>query len=274
MGFFRRLKTGWALTKDSFTVLRGRPDLLLFPLISGIAGLLYIGLLFAGSYVLELFESQVTGAVVLFLFYFGTSFVAAFFNAGLTYCTREAFEGRHASVTQGLAEAWTHKGPLFAFAFISATVGLLLRAIENQDNLVAKIAATIFSVAWSIIAYFVVPVIVFEDVGVFEMFERSGQTFKNTWGETAGANFGIGLISFLFMAIGLVFAGLLAVGSMSVAGGPGLLVGGGLGLLVVLTIYLFVTALGAVTKTALYVFATDGKRPTAFRNVDLSRSDW
>jgi hypothetical protein len=271
MGLFARLKMGWNLSKDSFSVLRGDPELALFPLVSGIAGLLYIALLFGGSYVLGLFQSDATGFAVLFLLYLGTAFIAAFFNAGLVYSAREAFEGREPSLRSGLAAAWRHKGPLFAWAVISAVVGMILRAIEQQDNLVAKLVAMLFSAAWSIITYFIIPVIVFEDVGVTEMFKRSGETFKNTWGETAGASFGVGLIMAVFVLLGLLVAGVVFVAFSSVAGSLGVFVAVGVGAISLLAVYLFGSALGIVAKTALYVYATGGQRPSEFENVDFQR---
>jgi hypothetical protein len=271
MGIFARLKMGWNLSKDSLLVLRNNPELALFPLISGVAGLLYIALLFGGSFVTGLFESQSTGFVVLFLFYLGTAFIAAFFNAGLVYGAREAFGGRNPSVRGSLAEAWSHKTPLFVWAVISATVGLIIRAIQQQDNIVGQIAATLFSVAWSIITYFIIPVIVFEDVGPLEMFKRSGETFKNTWGETAGANFGVGLVSALFMLVGLAVAVAVFFALGGFGGGPGFLVAAAIGVVVVLVATLLSTALGAIAKTALYVYATEGKRPPEFDNVDFDR---
>jgi hypothetical protein len=271
MGFFARLKTGWRLAKDSFTVLRKQPELMVFPLISGVAGLLFIALLFGGSYVIGAFESQALGIAVLFVFYLGTSFLAAFFNGGLVYSARNAFEGRDPSVKRGLREAWTHVRPLLAYAIISAIVGLLLRAIENQDNLAAQVAAIFVSVAWSVVTYFIIPVIIFEDVGVREMFERSGETFKNTWGETAGANFGIGLFSFAVMAVGLLIAAAIMLLFTSSAGTGGFVVGAVIAGTMLLGIFLFVSALGVVAKTALYVYATTGERPSEFRNVDFER---
>ena len=211
------------------------------------------------------------GFAVLFLFYLGTAFIAAYFNAALVFSAREAFEGRDPSFRAGLAEAWTHKGPLLAWAVISAVVGVLIRAIEQQDNVLADVAAMLFSVAWSIITYFVVPVIVFEDVGVTEMFSRSGETFKNTWGETAGANFGVGLVSFLFVLAGVVVAVAVTVLLSSAAGSGGFLVGAAIGGVVVLAAFLFASALGPIAKTALYVYATEGRRPPAFENVDFDR---
>ncbi|WP_136717388.1 DUF6159 family protein [Halorientalis salina] len=271
MGIFARLKMGWNLSKDSFLVLKRQPELALFPLISGIAGLLYIALLFGGSFVAGLFDAQSTGFAVLFLFYLGTAFIAAYFNAALVYSAREAFEGREPTLKSGLAEAWKHKGPLFAWAIISAVVGMIMRAIEQQDNLLADVAALLFSVAWSIITYFIIPVIVFEDVSVTEMFKRSGETFKNTWGETAGANFGVGLVSLLFVVVGIVIAVGVTFLLSSAVGSGGFVVGAVIGAVIVLAMFLFASALGAIAKTALYVYATEGQRPSEFENVDFDR---
>lgn len=270
MGIFARLKMGWSLARDSFGVLRDQPELALFPLLSGVAGLVFVGLLFGGSAVLGLFEGA-AGYVVLVLFYLGSAFIAAFFNAGLVYCAREAFAGREPSVRDGIDAAWRQRVPLFAWAVASATVGLLLRAIESQDNIVASILAAIVSVGWSILTYFIVPVIVFEDVGVGEMFRRSGETFKETWGETAGASFGVGIITALFTLAGLAVAAIVFVALGSVVGAAGFAVGVGLAVVFVLVAFLAAAALGAIAKTALYVYATEGERPAAFDDVDFER---
>ncbi|WP_336001015.1 DUF6159 family protein [Halorientalis halophila] len=271
MGILSRLKMGWNLSMDSLRVLRKQPSLTLFPVISGIAGLLFIALLFGGSYVLGLFEGTMA-YVVLFVLYLGTAFIASFFNAGLVYSARESFHGGTPSVGEGLRAAWRHKTPLFVWALASATVGMLLRAIEGQDNLVANLLAMVVSVAWSIITYFIVPVIVFEEVGPVEMFTRSGETFKNTWGETAGANFGVSLVSILFGLVGLLVAAavFLALGGLG-GGTAGVVVAAAIAAVVILGVFLLSSALGAIAKTALYVYATEGKRPPEFDNVDFAR---
>lgn len=268
MGIFTRLKTGWQLSMGSFRVIRGNPRLALFPLIAGIAGLVYMALLFGGSFVVGLFESNVTGFAVLFLFYLGSAFIAAFFNAALVWSVREAFRGRPVSLRAGLAAAWRHKTQLFIWAVISAVVGVILRAIEGQDNLVAKLLAMVVSVAWGIITYFIIPVIVFEDVGIREMFTRSGRTFKDTWGETAGASFGVGLVTVAFTAVGLAFA---AVIFFAVGGPAGVFAAIAVGAVVVLGAFLLASALAATAKTALYVYATENESPPEFSDVDFSR---
>jgi hypothetical protein len=147
---------------------------------------------------------------------------------------------------------------------------VILRAIESQDSPVAEIVAAAFGVAWGILTYFVVPVIVFEDVSVSEMFRRSGGTFKRTWGETAGAGFGVGIVTALFTLVGLAVAVVLflALGGT----GLGFLLAVAVGVLVVLAAYLLGTTLGSVAKTALYVYATEGSRPDGFEDVDFANA--
>lgn len=271
MGIFSRLKMGWNLSMDSLRVLRKQPELALFPVLSGIAGMIFIALLFAGSYVLDLLHGQL-GIVVLFALYLGTAFIASFFNAALVYSARESFAGREPSVRSGIAAAWRHKTPLFVWALASATVGMILRAIEREDNLVANVLALLVSVAWSVITYFIVPVIVFEDVGPLEMFSRSGETFKRTWGETAGASFGVGLVTGLFVVVGIVLSAVVffALGGLG-AGGAGMVAAIAIAAVVLLVAALGSAALGAIAKTALYVYATEGKQPPEFENVDFAR---
>jgi energy-converting hydrogenase Eha subunit B len=173
-------------------------------------------------------------------------------------------------MSEGLAAAWRNRRPLFVWAVVSAVVGVLLNALESADNPLADLASFLFSVAWSVLTYFVVPVIVFEDVDGRAMFERSGETFKRTWGETAGASFGVGIVTVLFTLVGLALAALVffALGGTGVGVVVAILFGG----LVLLTSYLLGSTLGSVAKTALYVYATEGNRPAPFENVDFENA--
>jgi hypothetical protein len=268
MGFLARLKTGWALSMDSLDVLRAEPSLALFPAVAGLAGTVYLVLVLGGAVLLTGGDPGPLLYVALFVVYLGTAFVAAFFSAALTYNAREVFRGRDPTLSEGLAAAWRNRGELLAWAVVSAVVGVVLRAVESQDSPVAEIAAAVFGVAWGILTYFVVPVIVFENVSVSEMFRRSGRTFRETWGETAGAGFGVGIVTALFTLVGLAVAAVLflALGGT----GLGFLLAAAVGVLVVLAAYLLGTTLGSVAKTALYVYATEGSRPDGFEDVDFA----
>jgi hypothetical protein len=270
MGFFSRLKTGWALSVDSFRVLREEPSLTVFPAVAGVASTIYLALILGGAFVLFGTDFGLLTYAALFVVYLGTSFIAAFFSAALMYNAREVFHGRNPTLGEGLAAAWRNRRPLFAWAVISAVVGVILNALESSDTPLADLASIVFSVAWSILTYFVVPVIVFEDVSVREMFERSGQTFKETWGENVGASFGVGIITVLFTVAGLAVAAvvLFALGGT----GAGILVAIVVAVLVVVAAYLGGTTLSAVAKTALYMYATEGDQPEQFRDVDFQNA--
>jgi hypothetical protein len=270
MGFVSRLKTGWALSVDSFQVLRQEPSLTVFPAVAGIASTIYLALILGGAFVLLGTDIGVLTYLALFVVYLGTSFIAAFFSAALMYNAREVFHGRDPTLGEGLSAAWRNKRPLFAWAVISAVVGVVLNVLESQDNPLSEIASLLFSVAWSILTYFVVPVIVFEDVSVREMFERSGETFTQTWGENVGASFGVGIITILFTLVGLAVA---AVVFVALGGtGAGVLVAIVVAVLVVVAAYLGGTTLSAVAKTALYMYATEGDRPSQFEDVDFQNA--
>lgn len=146
----------------------------------------------------------------------------------------------------------------------------MIRVIERENNIVAQILVGVFAVAWSVMTFFVVPVIVFRDPSVTEMFEASARTFKNTWGESIGALGTIDVVTFLLMLGGVVLGGLTFV----VTTGLGtvqllvtLLIGGtavSVGLLVG-------KALSGIAKTALYVYATERTAPDEFDDMDFSR---
>lgn len=271
MGFFTRLKMGWSLTKDSIQVLRGDPELVAFPLVGSIAGLCYVGLLLGGSTLLLGAEFGVAQYVVLFVLYAGSTFIASFTTAALMHETRRAFHGEEPSFKSGLRAAWRTKNTLLVWSLVSATVGIIIRMIEGQDTLLAQLLASLVSVGWSILTYFIVPVITFEDVGIREAIARSGTTFKDTWGETAGAHFGVGIVTILVMLpVVLVAGGLVVLLSM---GGSTLGLGAGLAIaaILVLAAYLFTMALSSIARLALYVYATEGERPSAFENVEFDR---
>lgn len=269
MGFFARLKTGWALAMDSLDVLRDHPRLALFPLLAGIAGAVYVGLLTGSAYLITGPDAGPASLAVLFLVYLGSTFIASYFTAALTYNTREALEGREPSMRAGLAAAWHEKGTLLTWAVVSAIVGVALRVIEKQDSPVARIVAGIFSVSWGILTYFVIPVIVFEEVGAREMFERSGRTFRDTWGETTGAGFGVGIVTILFVLAGIALA---AVVFVVLGGAVGLLGAIAVGAIAILVAFLLGNTLGTIARTALYLYATEGEQPAAFDDVDFSRA--
>src|SRR5690242_19640041 len=100
------------LAKQSFRVLKDNPQLVLFPIVSGIATLLVLGS-FAVPVILYFIAHQQTKVEHLdavwylgsFAFYAISYFVVIFFNSGLVWCSHEILSGRPATFKQGIAEA-------------------------------------------------------------------------------------------------------------------------------------------------------------------------
>jgi hypothetical protein len=272
MGLLGRLKIGFGMVRRSGRVLRAHPKLLAFPLLGGLSGIAFIVTLFGSLFLAGSLLEDPGPALyaALFVAYVVETFVASFFSAALVSATRTAFRGQEPTIRDAMATAWNRKGPLLVWSVIAAIVGVIIRAIESNDNLVAQILAGVFAVAWSVMTYFVVPVIVFRDPSVREMFSESARTFKSTWGESVGAMGTIGAVTFLLALPGVALGALTFVVAPFGAGPQVLaavLVGGSallLGLLVG-------QSLTGVAKTALYRYATGHSAPEHFDDMDFDR---
>ena len=94
---FERITTGWELAKQSVHVLRLDKELLLFPLVSGIACLLLMasfalrllqsGILENSEAEWKQWQSKPLTYVILFAHYFLNYFVIIFFNSVCIYAT-------------------------------------------------------------------------------------------------------------------------------------------------------------------------------------------
>jgi len=268
MRVFSRLAVGFGMARRSGRVLRAHPKLLVFPLLGGISGIAFIATLFGSLLLTD--SVQDPGVVLygaLFVAYLVETFVASFFTAALVAATRTVFRGEEPSIRGALAAAWQRKLPLLAWSVVAAIVGVIIRIIESEDNLVAQILASVFAVAWGVMTYFVVPVIVFRDPSLTEMFSESANTFKNTWGESIGAMATIDVFSLLLALAGLALGALTFV----VTAGTGIqplaaVVIGGSGFVFGL---LLGKALSGIAKTALYVYATESTAPAFFDDMDF-----
>lgn len=272
MGLLDRLKIGFGMARRSGRVLKAHPKLLVFPLVGGVSGIAFLLTLFGSLFVTGPLLQEPGPAIyaALFVAYLVETFIASFFTAALVVATRTVFHGDEPSIRGALSAAWERKLPLLVWSVVAALIGVVLRIIEGQDNIVAQVAAALFAVAWSVMTYFVVPVIVFRDPTVSEMFTESARTFKDTWGESIGAMGTIDAVTGLLVLVGGVLGAVTFV--LTTGLGPvqlvaTILVGGTL----VMAGMLLGKALTGVAKTALYVYATEDTAPEFFDDMDFNK---
>jgi hypothetical protein len=155
------------------------------------------------------------------------------------------------------------------WAAASATVGIILKAIESRSEKIGQIVVGLLGTAWSIATYFVVPVLVVEKLGPVDAAKRSVAILKKAWGESIVANFGIGLFVFLatLPGIALIVVGAFLAATQSLALGITVVV---LGVVWTMLVSLISSTLNTIIIAALYLYAADGETPQHF-NGELLR---
>jgi hypothetical protein len=273
MGFFDRLAFGWRLGTTSLGVVTRDKTLMLFPILSGISGLLLFAAFVFGigpenlRAQLELAEQtdQLPPLyyAIAFAMYFGLAFIAVYFNVALIGAAQQSLAGKDTTIGDGLAVANQHIGKVAAWALLSGTVGLLLNAIERSGKL-GGIVRSILGAAWAVITYFIVPVMIFENQAPTAAIGRSVSLMKASWGENVGAQVGIGLVtSLVIVAIVVVAVG----GTMLVPQAGAVLFT--LMLIAIPVVILLAMASKAVLAVGLYDFATRKGGPGPFNPEEL-----
>jgi hypothetical protein len=256
-----RISRSWKLVKLSWHLVMQDKEILVFPIISAAAAIL----LFVGLVMPTLLVSANTPYALLALWYFITAFVTVFMNAALFACVKKRLHGGDPTISYGLKEASKRIVPIILWSLLTATVGLILRVLEEwaDDNLIAQILISIIGTAWSLMTMFVVPVLVVERVGVIDAIRRSANLFRKTWGENAVAAIGMGLGFLLFYIIGiLVF--LVALFTMS---GIAFWITIGVVIVYIATVAVFQSTMEMVFNAVLYSYATGDNVPLAFKQM-------
>jgi len=270
---FDRLSRSWHLVKASWAVLKQDQQLLLFPVISAVAALLVMASFALPMLGLGAFDgiSGDDGAatstatyVVAFLFYVSLYFVIFFFNAALAGAAMIRFDGGAPTVREGLRIAGSKFWIILGYAIIAATVGMVLRAIQERVGFVGRIIVGLLGMGWTVATYLVVPILVSRDVGPIDAVKESAGVLKKTWGENVVGQVGMGavflLIQFVIIALGIALAmaaataGSVAAFSLAV----------GVAVVGVVMAALVQAALGGIYSVALYRFATEGAASSGF----------
>jgi hypothetical protein len=211
---FDRLKRSFQLVGASAQVLRQDNHLMLFPVISAVALLLVVA-----AFALPLFGFDSIDGIgrggfysAAFLFYVVQYFVIFYFNAALVGAVMIRLDGGSPTLGDGLRIANSRIGAILGYAVISATIGVILRAIQERVGFIGRLIAGLIGAGWAVATFLVVPVIVTSDRGATGAISESTALLKRTWGENVagqvGMNAAFGLLYFAVVA-GAVLLGLL-----------------------------------------------------------------
>src|SRR5262249_49103908 len=146
----------------------------------------------------------------------------------------------------------------------------VLKAIENANEKAGQLISSLLGVAWTVMTYFVVPVLVVEKVGPLAAIGRSMQILRKTWGESLVGKIGVGFFRFLLRLPGIA---VLVIGSLIVMNqhvlGAAVIV---LGLAYLLAWSAAGAALNGIFLSALYQYAEVREVPEGFDSAVLEKA--
>jgi hypothetical protein len=270
---FERFSRSWELVKASASVLSQDKELLVFPAVSAVATFIV-----GACFVLPMIgmggfdnlgraaEGEASIGVYLwaFAFYLAQYSVIFFFNAALVGAAMIRLEGGDPTVADGFRIAFGKIGPILGYAAIAATVGIILRAIQERVGFIGRWVTGLLGVAWTVATFMVVPILVTRNVGPLDAVKESASMLRRTWGENVIGQGGLGLVFGLIQVL-LVIAGIAvfigAASTQSVA----LMTIAALGVIAsVILVALVQTALSGIYAAALYRHASGQQSVSGF----------
>ena len=267
---FARISYTWSLMRASADVLKRDKTLLLFPLLSCICCLAVLLSFAVPMFMTGAWHPPTRGAShvditvyygILFLFYLANFFVITFFNTAIISCAMLRMAGGEPTLGDGFREAAARLPQIAGWALLSATVGLILRIIEDRSRWIGRIVAGLLGMTWTVTSFMVVPVIVAERKGPFEALKSSTNILRRTWGEQLVGSFSFGLVFGLLTlpAVAMIVAIIVFGHIWMMMLGIGVVIG----YLIVLS--LVQSALQSIFQAAVYLYAyNNGVAPEGF----------
>ena len=252
----------WLLFKQSFNVLSEEPSLVVFPILTAVSAILLVASFFVPLYRIGTFTAIAhrhatwVDYVPLVSWYYANTFVVVFFNSALTACVNIRLSGGNPTLADGLRIAASRLPRIAAWTLVSASVGLLLRAIESSSDRWGRIFTSILGAGWTLITYLISPVVIIEDRTVGASVKRSTQLLRRTWGEQLAGNFGFGLLTVFLCLPGIIIG--LAACRLDAAAGVILIV------MYLLILAAVASAVKGIFTVALYRYASEGRAPFGF----------
>ena len=270
-----RISNTIALAKVSWKVLRKDRELLLLPVLSFLASILVLTLLWLPT--LSAIDTSGLadeggdpGAVLIVVGVISAmamSVISVFFNGALVAGAHERLSGGDPTVRSALGRALSRLSGLLPWAIITGTVGLILQAVRERAGWMGRFVVNMVGMAWQTATFLVVPAIVIDDHGAVSGLKASAALLKRTWGENIAARVGFGLLGLVAVIPAVIV--LFATGAL---GGAALVVGILLAVPYLALVVVVLTALNAVFQTALYLYATTGSVPAGFDDSNLQDS--
>lgn len=198
-------------------------------------------------------DDRVLGGILVVAGVYAATATGVFFAVALAVAGADVLDGRDATVGRSLSVASGRLGPILGWALILTTVNIVLQAIRERAGILGQIVAGLGGVAWGLVTFLVIPIVALEGLSARDALTRSGQIFRERWGDQIVGQVSI---SGVFFVCGFLPA--IGLGALGLASGS---TGLAVALIAIAAVVVIVTAIlaaaaRAVFSVALYRFAT------------------
>ncbi|MFH1074426.1 MAG: DUF6159 family protein, partial [Candidatus Firestonebacteria bacterium] len=125
---------------------------------------------------------------ILLLLALGTSWLFIYINASFLSCVIDILKENKTSISAAFKKTWALKGKIFQWAIVSSLVlGILMTLEAYAEKLpfigrwIGRAISFLGGLAWAIGTFFVIPVLVNENIGIIDSIKRSAELIKRTW---------------------------------------------------------------------------------------------
>jgi len=287
IGIGERISRGWKMAKLGVAVVRADPELMVYTFLSAVFSLIAIGAAISVSVGLDVITSDpecvgedcgselaIANMAIWFVFYLMVSVITVFWNAAIIASAYERLSsGTNPSFSYGIGQAMRCLPQILVWGLIAGTVGLFLQVLEglshSEDSpvplrIVAGLASLVIGVAWWMVTFFVIPIIVLEKAGVLDSMGKSPELFVGTWGEDVTSHVSTGLLmTFCTLLLFCITVPLMMFGEVGFILG---LIFLSVGLLFAV---LFFSTVEAVNRASLFYYAKTGQMPPMAAKVGI-----
>jgi hypothetical protein len=269
-----RFKASRMIVSSSWNIMKKDKEMLWFPVLSSICGLLIIISVFLAYFFvfggdLKSFsssrdeaEKQFNSAfpIMALIMYFLIFFVTTFFQSAIVSIVKGRIGGQDLTFKDGLNNAFKHIGKIVLWSLLAASVGVILQTIAERSKIIGKIVVWVLGSLWSILSFFIIPILIIEDLSLKDSLKKSAAIIKKTWGEAIVINVGLGLYFVVLALLGSV----LFLATIFTGYPPIILIGFLLIVLYIVGLAVVFSALDTVYKVVLYQYADTGSVPEGF----------
>lgn len=256
-------RPGRTIVKSSRALLRKDKSLSFLPLIGGICSLIAASPLLAAQL---LFKGQTPIQIVLaVLTIFIGTIVTTFFSVALSAGASIRMDGGDPTISSCIGAARQNLLSIVQWGIFAALIGLVIKLLEKQlKDFGGVLVRVIGDASFTLASYFVIPMLAHEKIGPIKAIKKSITTIRAQWRTALRFNLRLGLWALgMFLGAAAIaggaFAGALSIGTRTGASSTEILLAmviALVGFVVFMWAMLYINAVNAYGRTALYRFAT------------------